>query len=324
MYEEEDADLPMQYRRLTAHLHTSNTDFDRRLAAYLTNHVAMRTALNGGYLLQQQQERQRQQQQAQKSLAQAQTETVVDSPTSDEFSKNIPNANNFHLQAPPVRRNRTQSFSPYGRAAKAHVHARAASLATPRELSQQIDNSAERRQSLPVPQGRHATNESVVTSEQGQQTYPSPFSVGSADGGISGGCDDIFSTRLPHDVQQLLEPTLYGDAALNDEFSFMFNSGYNLDSKQQKDEGIDQTLAPGTMAPVKESEPSAAYISPPESTGLGETDGTTGRGGKVDMSGFCFPDPGLMAGCDGEQDWSSLLDGDAWEAGLAGQTTVTG
>ncbi|TKX24600.1 hypothetical protein C1H76_3209 [Elsinoe australis] len=45
MYEEEDDDLPMQYRRLTAHLQTSNAEFDRRLAAYLTNHVAMRTAL---------------------------------------------------------------------------------------------------------------------------------------------------------------------------------------------------------------------------------------------------------------------------------------
>ncbi|KAK4549120.1 hypothetical protein LTR36_007577 [Oleoguttula mirabilis] len=45
MYEEEDDDLPMQYRRLTAHLQTQNADFDRRLHAYLTNHVAMRTAL---------------------------------------------------------------------------------------------------------------------------------------------------------------------------------------------------------------------------------------------------------------------------------------
>ena len=45
MYEEEDDDLPMQYRRLTAHLQTQNAAFDRRLHAYLTNHVAMRTAL---------------------------------------------------------------------------------------------------------------------------------------------------------------------------------------------------------------------------------------------------------------------------------------
>ncbi|KAK4994349.1 hypothetical protein LTR66_005594 [Elasticomyces elasticus] len=45
MYEEEDDDLPMQYRRLTAHLQTTNAEFDRRLTAYLTNHMAMRTAI---------------------------------------------------------------------------------------------------------------------------------------------------------------------------------------------------------------------------------------------------------------------------------------
>jgi hypothetical protein len=46
MYEEEDDDLPFQYRRLTAHLQTGSADFNRRLAAYLTNHIAMRTALD--------------------------------------------------------------------------------------------------------------------------------------------------------------------------------------------------------------------------------------------------------------------------------------
>lgn len=46
MYEEEDDDLPMQYRRLTAHMNTNSSDFNRRLAAYLTNHVAMRSALD--------------------------------------------------------------------------------------------------------------------------------------------------------------------------------------------------------------------------------------------------------------------------------------
>ncbi|KAL8713868.1 MAG: hypothetical protein Q9220_002013 [cf. Caloplaca sp. 1 TL-2023] len=46
MYEEEDDDLPFQYRRLTAHLQTSSTDFNRKLSAYLTNHVAMRSALD--------------------------------------------------------------------------------------------------------------------------------------------------------------------------------------------------------------------------------------------------------------------------------------
>ena len=45
MYEEEDDDLPAQYRRLTAHLQTQNAQFDRRWQAYLINQVAMRTAL---------------------------------------------------------------------------------------------------------------------------------------------------------------------------------------------------------------------------------------------------------------------------------------
>jgi len=45
MYEEEDDDLPLHYRRLTAHLQTGSADFNRRLSAYLTNHVAMRSAL---------------------------------------------------------------------------------------------------------------------------------------------------------------------------------------------------------------------------------------------------------------------------------------
>lgn len=46
MYEEEDDDLPMQYRRLTAHLRTGSADLDSKLSAYLINHVAMRSAID--------------------------------------------------------------------------------------------------------------------------------------------------------------------------------------------------------------------------------------------------------------------------------------
>ncbi|KAF2144576.1 uncharacterized protein K452DRAFT_143839 [Aplosporella prunicola CBS 121167] len=45
MYEEEDDDLPAQYRRLTAHLHTHSMDFNRKLQAYLTTHHAGRETL---------------------------------------------------------------------------------------------------------------------------------------------------------------------------------------------------------------------------------------------------------------------------------------
>ncbi|KFY18846.1 hypothetical protein V493_08307 [Pseudogymnoascus sp. VKM F-4281 (FW-2241)] len=47
MYEEEEDDLPHQYRCLTAHLHSQTTDFNHQLSDYLTNHVAMRSALEG-------------------------------------------------------------------------------------------------------------------------------------------------------------------------------------------------------------------------------------------------------------------------------------
>jgi len=46
MYEEEDDDMPMPYRHLTAHLQTSSKDFGARLAAYLANQVAVRAALD--------------------------------------------------------------------------------------------------------------------------------------------------------------------------------------------------------------------------------------------------------------------------------------
>ncbi|KEF62611.1 uncharacterized protein A1O9_00584 [Exophiala aquamarina CBS 119918] len=45
MYEEEDDDLPLRYRRLTAHLQTGSADFNRRLSAYLTQQVAVRNMM---------------------------------------------------------------------------------------------------------------------------------------------------------------------------------------------------------------------------------------------------------------------------------------
>ncbi|RDW67945.1 hypothetical protein BP6252_09341 [Coleophoma cylindrospora] len=46
MYEEEEDDLPYPYRRLmNAQLQTGSPEFNHRLSTYLTNHLAMRTAL---------------------------------------------------------------------------------------------------------------------------------------------------------------------------------------------------------------------------------------------------------------------------------------
>lgn len=46
MYSEEDEEYPAVYRGLTQHLRTGSSDWNRRLNAYLTNHVAMRSALD--------------------------------------------------------------------------------------------------------------------------------------------------------------------------------------------------------------------------------------------------------------------------------------
>ena len=46
MYEEEDDDIPLQYRRLTAHLQTGSPEFNSKLEAYLTSNIAVRDTLD--------------------------------------------------------------------------------------------------------------------------------------------------------------------------------------------------------------------------------------------------------------------------------------
>jgi hypothetical protein len=47
MYEEEDDDMPNQYRRISQHLQTSSMDFNKRLEAYLAGHMAVRQGMAG-------------------------------------------------------------------------------------------------------------------------------------------------------------------------------------------------------------------------------------------------------------------------------------
>jgi hypothetical protein len=134
MYEEEDDDLPLQYRQLTAHLRTGNPDFNNRLAAYLTNHVAMRSALEQSISNSYAQQypnapqfapqyssvfpspmlaHQQQQQQSQQQIMQPQP------------SQNPP----VYRHAPyPTPRQQQQSFP------QPHQHIQSASIATPQEV----------------------------------------------------------------------------------------------------------------------------------------------------------------------------------------------
>lgn len=187
MYEEEDDDLPMQYRRLTAHLQTSNADFDRRLAAYLTNHVAMRTALGqavSGI---------NQQQQPYPNAAQFADQ-------SQQFQQNnfmFTNPNNSMMppqnQSPSMQR---QSPFPQSSQAFRNMHNRSASIASPNEIHHGYSNtfaqqqtSAEgmkmedRRMSLPVqgmPQTPVNQFQMAPQSQQTPQPLPTPSSVSPA------------------------------------------------------------------------------------------------------------------------------------------------
>ena len=120
MYEEEDDDLPLQYRRLTAHLQTSSGDFNRRLAAYLTNQVAMRSAM--------------------------------DQMINNSYAQQFPNAAQFNQNhpypSPMVGQNMVQSPTNTYRAApypsphrpgfRQQVHGRSFSAATPNEMPTQL------------------------------------------------------------------------------------------------------------------------------------------------------------------------------------------
>jgi hypothetical protein len=158
MYEEEDDDLPLQYRQLTAHLRTGNPDFNNRLAAYLTNHVAMRSALEQSISNSYAQQypnapqfapqyssvfpspmlaHQQQQQQPQQQIMQPQPQP----------SQNPP----VYRHAPyPTPRQQQQSFP------QPHQHIQSASFATPQEVpgptqcSTVIPSDNSRRRSMPT------------------------------------------------------------------------------------------------------------------------------------------------------------------------------
>ncbi|KAH0291274.1 hypothetical protein M436DRAFT_56418 [Aureobasidium namibiae CBS 147.97] len=347
MYEEEDDDLPMQYRRLTAHLQTSNADFDRRLAAYLTNHVAMRAALG---------------------------QTMGDQYNNQQYSNAPQFANQLgqfpqsfpNPMLPPQMANRSpQSFraSPYPQQAfRQTMHGRSASIATPQELQNmnnypqvQSPNATfikpeDRRMSLPVqsqqnaaPSPPHLTAASRTSSstsltnlkheaaKQGNgQTSPtgqtSPAAYSASYNQVSPAFDPSmmnmmpFSTSLPHESQQLLGPGF----DQNDAFSQMLMGGYGQQQSQPFYtynpnpskfkggspcfDGINQTLAPGMLDTNMDKYPTPmsgvdSALTPSNTFGFDNFDPLKGFSHN-NVSGMTTP---------GENDWSSLLDSNAWE-----------
>lgn len=345
MYEEEDDDLPMQYRRLTAHLQTSNADFDRRLAAYLTNHVAMRAALG---------------------------QAVSDSYNPQQYSNMPQFANQLgqfpqspfpNPMYPPQMVNRSpQSFrqSPYPQQGfRQNMHGRAASIATPQELQTGYPPAQsptttnfkpdDRRMSLPVqsqqssaPSPPHMTALSRTssstsltnlkheakqqsmngqTSPTGQTTPPAyPTNYSTMSSGFDSGMMNMtpFSTSLPHESQQLLGPGF----DQNDPFSQMLMGGYGQQASQPfytynpnptkfkggspPFDGINQTLAPGVLDTNVDK-----YNTPMSATDSALTPLT----GAFGFDAGFDPLKGFNSGMTtpGENDWSNLIDANVWE-----------
>ena len=228
MYEEEDDDLPMQYRRLTAHLRTDSADFDRRLAAYLTNHVAMRSALD-----------------------QAITSSYAQQyPNAPQFAHNqsatfpSPMLPQQMMRNPAAAHRQSPYPQPSAPGFRQQSHARSSSIATSQEMSAIVSSpvtqgnaTSDRRMSLPTtsattpiasafdvqqPASAHASSPPFPNfSDQQQRHSPTqnqphqqhqlqqqhfmqpPHGTNSLGGDYS-----MFSTTLPTESQLLLGSTL--------------------------------------------------------------------------------------------------------------------
>ena len=251
MYEEEDDDLPMQYRRLTAHLQTNSADFNRRLNAYLTNQVAIRSALGQGIINAYAQDFQQNPQMANAQpyfpspmLAHQQQQQMMRQ--SMQLPMQSPNSPSMQRQAPyPSPRPQQQGFQPQ--------HSRSASIAVPQQASGATVNSPiispknERRASMPVvkiegsgikaessderqstpssssmatpnqrpsfPQGSFSHNQNPYNQVAPDNYTMPPFGNGS----------NAFSMQLPQETQQML----FGSGMANDPYWAMMMQGSN-------------------------------------------------------------------------------------------------
>lgn len=211
MYEEEDDDLPLQYRRLTAHLQTGSVDFNRRLAAYLTNQVAIRSAID---------------QMVTSSYAQQY-------PNAPQFAHNHQNpypSPMLNTNMPPPSPSTFRS-APYPSPGMPNYrpHQRSTSIATthepPHSQAQspvEQHNQLDRRMSMPTPTSASASpllSRSTPSTQDHDQQHFSPQPPASYPG--MWGNNDMFTTSLPAEAQQLLGPALDP----NDPFTSMLMAG---------------------------------------------------------------------------------------------------
>lgn len=207
MYEEEDDDLPMQYRRLTAHLQTGSADFNRRLAAYLTNQVAMRSAVsqmaNNPY--------------GHPYPPQGYQQNMFQSPVLNQ--QQMPQSPGAYRQAPYP--------SPHHPAFRQQPHGRAYSTVLPNKVTTPPAHTPShpgmdhRRMSTPAAISHPAPiNTEGITSDAEYLRQTQSASLG---GQYSNAWQDrsLFATSLPPESQQMLAGTMDP----NDPFSSMLMNG---------------------------------------------------------------------------------------------------
>ena len=269
MYEEEDDDLPSQYRRLTAHLQTGSVDFNRRLAAYLTNHVAMRSALDqaihNSYA-----------QQFPEAPQFAHNQALFPSP----FAANELGGNPFEAQLSPQAESPTQQSHPYRQspyvATARPSQDRSASLQDTTSFESNLSASAgnaslfSRRMSMPAesnssPAVRDAPSMSGLMSvpahEPSRQTQTSTAATaGQAEqsnrrmGTIAEHVDfGPLSTTLPNESQMLLGSILSPNELFSQQLMGGNPFGYAFSAPAQEKPlayrpGINMTLAPAALA----------------------------------------------------------------------------
>ncbi|KAH8590861.1 hypothetical protein B0O99DRAFT_283134 [Bisporella sp. PMI_857] len=327
MYEEEEDDLPLQYRRLAAHLTTSNVDFNRRLNDYLATQVAMRSALANSYGQQFPNPGQTfssmfpspmlAHQQGQPQMMQPQIR---------------PNSPTTYRQAPYPSRPQQQNFQ--------NTHQRSASIAVPQEYSNtQRPPSTERRFSTPsaaqiasldnTETPTSATNERQRPSfprgsfsNLGQHQQQSPnmsFPTYNPDNNFSMGNQySTLSVALPLEAQQLLGSTLDSNDPLTAmmmvgadssqiyDFGSQSPSTFEVDKHQSYPDfgGMNSTLAPSAILntfPEVQSEETA------HDTNQGFFDPASGG-----LSGNGTPGP------NGES-WATFIDMGEWETPSSSQ-----
>jgi hypothetical protein len=210
MYEEEEDDLPLQYRRLTAHLQTGSVDFNRRLAAYLTNQVAMRSAMeqmvNNSYV-----------NQYSNGAQFAQSPTSMYPPQMNS-RQNLGSPNTAYRQSPYP--------SPYQPGFR-QSHGRAFSTAQVPSNAPNASPSSAGGRRLSTPASLQQSTSGTLDTQDIKQDPDFHRQTQSASLGNGGNFPPLwqdmgpFTTTLPPDAQQMLAPALDP----NDPFSAMLLNG---------------------------------------------------------------------------------------------------